>query len=356
MTIREQLLAVLLLTAAVYLPIRSNAYVYEDHRVVSESMALSSSVLNDPRQWSTLGRDLTMYSVWIPAKIAGSDAAPIQHAVGVAVHLLNGLLLFAVLSAVVTDKRAALLGTAVYLLHPIMFETVGYVASRADLLMQTGMLAALWCVTRNRVRWFALSLALLFALASKQTAVVLLPMIWLVPIADKNDQWKARSVTLALAAIIAVAAYHFVVIGQPDSLPYPPLARAAYQATAFWRMVSLVIMPYGFSIDHDIGQAPLWVAGLSLWAICFTVYLSAIQYRAGRPWIGFCLGAPLLVILPRLILPWPEFFNEHQASAFMPCVAMLVAMGYQARASVVMWFESLIQRAAGRVLQKESVA
>jgi len=94
-------------------------------------------------------------------------------------HIFNGLLFF-VLVQKVTDyykftSHFALIATALYLLSPLSPEVSSWVATRFDVLVQTFMLLALYSAWCYRRVWTLLFLV--FALLSKESAIVIIPML-----------------------------------------------------------------------------------------------------------------------------------------------------------------------------------
>ena len=100
-----------------YAPALSGPMVYEDTQHFA------------PMTWDqvTHGRSLTA------ASFALTPNAASAHAFSVAVHLLNGLLLSAILWSLATPFAAWAL-TTLFLVHPLQTEAVAYITGRGELL------------------------------------------------------------------------------------------------------------------------------------------------------------------------------------------------------------------------------
>lgn len=310
----------LLLTVLAYGGIRSNGWVYED-------AAMQIVAQGDPGySVGLLSRNLARWSVHATAQAFGPEPLP-QHVVQLAGHLVNGLLVLA-LASVFLPSAWALLTMGVFLLHPLQVETAAYVASRPDLLMTMGLLVAVNLAVRPLTwhRWPMLAGAVLMALYSKQTGIVVLPVLvliawWKQPVEREGWAWGLFGIVGACLTLI-VAVPHDL-----DALPYSVLGTAAYQSTAFLRQVSLVLVPVGFTIDHNIGIVPLPIAGAALFGVLLasTAALGALWRGRGEPWPLLVLW-PVLMVAPRFVLHIPEFFNEHQFYPAMPAVCLLLTL------------------------------
>jgi protein O-mannosyl-transferase len=101
------------------------------------------------------------------------------HIVNLALHLINALLVWALLARL-RVPGAALAG-AIFALHPVQVESVAWITERKNVLMGLFFLSTLWCWIRfidipSRLRWMFYLLALVFyalALFSKTTACTL---------------------------------------------------------------------------------------------------------------------------------------------------------------------------------------
>ncbi len=325
---RFAIVAVLVLTVLSYSGVRQNGWVYEDAAMREAAEHLTPDYSN-----GLLTRNISRGSVYATARAFGPTPQA-QHAVQLVGHLVNGVLVFA-FASVLMPQLWALLAMAIFLLHPLSVDTAAYVASRPDLLMTTALLIALNMAVRPVTWWRGLVIGLAFfaGLASKQTAVVIAPltllMVWSRHPKDHDGFMWAREgfawtfVGLLMAgATLALRLPHDL-----DALPYSTLGTAAYQSAAFWRQVLLVVVPAGFTMDHNIGIVPIGLAGFAL-AVNIAIgawALAALWHQRVGYWPVLTLW-PLLMVAPRFLLRQPEFFNEHQFYPAMPAMAMIVAL------------------------------
>jgi tetratricopeptide (TPR) repeat protein len=169
------LVAALALTTLVYWPSLSGGYVFDDYPNIVQNTPVHVQSLN----WDSLReaamaspstvliRPLAMLSFGIDWYLTGGSPFEMK-AVNLVIHLINGLLLFALLrrvthiaiagqpgaatSAITHADLLALVVTAAWLLAPINFTAVGYIVQRMEALCQMFVLAGLWGYVAARER------------------------------------------------------------------------------------------------------------------------------------------------------------------------------------------------------------
>ncbi len=266
-----------------------------------------------------------------------------SHLTNLALHLVNGVLVYGVALAWVSPA-GALVTTAAFLLHPIQTEAVAYVASRSELLATTCALLALW-LTQRRVRsrwtWALVWLCVAAAVCAKESAAVVVPLIalsaWARGVRVARGWWIAGLVpVVAMAISVFWFDYHRQARGELS-----PVGYAATQATAVWRYLALVVWPMGLTIDHDVARVPWILRGLALATLLAGVagailLLASISDETGqRRRLCDVLGVPLAVavggvwvavaLTPRFLVPTSEVLNEHQT--LLPFVGVWLAVG-----------------------------
>lgn len=312
---RGLLVCALLLMLVAYARVLHAPFVYEDAMTVKP---VASLTWQDPVGWLQTGRAMTRLSLDANYLMDGLNPRG-YHAVNILVHGLNGVLVYRIGAALMPGTAAAL-AAGLFLLHPIQTEAVSYVSGRSELLALGFLLAALWCVLGplTKTRGIGFLLCAVAAMASKETGaavVVLAPLLaW---VTRQDREWYAL---IALLPIVALLHAHEALWGNS----YAFLNHAggfgylAYQCAALWKMISLVVVPVGFTIDHDVQGwsrlvALVALAGVGAWSL---VVVAALVARARV--IALCLAWPLIVLAPRFFVRIIETLNEHQTySAFV---------------------------------------
>jgi hypothetical protein len=146
-----------LLTVGIYLPGLHGGFLFDDFANLT-ALAAPGPVDNWPAFWRYItsgtadptGRPLTLLTFLIDARNWPADPFPFKRT-NLILHLINGALLYALLIRlgewVTTDLKrrqtAALLGTALWLLHPLLVSTTLYIVQREAMLPATCVLAGL---------------------------------------------------------------------------------------------------------------------------------------------------------------------------------------------------------------------
>ena len=310
---------VVAIAAALYTSTLGNGFCFDDHRAIEQNPCVAAdgecASLLTTDFWGTpltsrrshrSYRPLSVLSLRVNARLFGSGAAS-YHAANVLLHALNSWLLWQHASVALGGRAAPLAAALLYASHPVNSEAVAYCAGRADLLAAAlGMLGML-LHGRARARaaapaaaaesaaraaadsslllsWLSGTLCLAMALASKETALVLLPacvasdVILLATSSRSSDEAKRLARTMApgwmcLAALAAgfVAlrahlvgpiAHHFRRLDNPIPSMTSATARALACARVHLLCASLLVWPATLSADYSYDALSLGGAGL----------------------------------------------------------------------------------------------
>lgn len=304
----------LIVTALVYAPTLTYGFVYEDFN----DLPLLLEPLTPLLATHNPARRLTQLSYAVSAWLTPNDPLG-YHAVNVGLHLLNVSLVLALARAVFAPGPA-LLAAAVFALHPIQVEAVAYVSARADLLATTGVLLALLATSRGLLPGVVAGLAV--ACLAKETAIVawaLVPLwaAW-TRVAFPFRWWLAA----AFLVPVGLMAYGPQIYRLVPVVDLPSLARTA---AAVWRLIALVIVPVGFTVDHDWSGIATWITVVALVALVgLAVWATTIGW-ARRNWIAFASIWTLVALSPRFVIPLVEGLHEHHF--LMPSIAWCLCAG-----------------------------
>lgn len=274
-------------------------------------------------------RPLLKLSFALCQELGGGVVA--AHALNVAIHALNTLLLWglwrrwlpALAPGLARSDLAALLAALLFALHPATTEAVTYASGRSISLATSFGLAALLADDQAREqpqrRWLAWAGPLLFALALavRETALVILaaPLLyaWALGQPLRPVLWRLRRHGVVLAAAVCAAlatpGYH-VFFGV--SLATRDLATQALgQLLAHGYLLSHPLLGL-LNIDPDLrapaAWSPLLIACAALLGLLFATLLAA---RRRLPWLAFALGWYLLQLAPgNSLLPRLDLAND----------------------------------------------
>lgn len=240
------------------------------------------------------------------SQTASLDARPF-HAVSLLLHILNALLVFALLRRLVRSDWGAFAGALLFAIHPVQVESVAWVTGLTDLLGAFFSLLAIWEHLRfretNQRRHFALAtLWFLLAMLSKPSAAIL-PLIvlavdhWLLG-RSWRDGLKTLGAWLPLAAGSVLIAHHAEpILHGSVTTPWAmrPLIAGDALALALWHL----IWPAPLTVDY--GRSPAAVLGGKPWRMLLVVLaLGALVWRVRRPWLFASTAILVLALLPTL--------------------------------------------------------
>ena len=259
-----------------------------------------------------------------------------HHAVNLALHLANALLVFLALHALsgATWRSAAV--AALFAVHPLRVESVAWVAERKDLL--SGFFALLALLAWARFARLREPRAYVAALAAFAAGLLAKPMLvtWpfvlglveLWPLAGLRTRADLRLRLRELAPFFALSAASCAITlaaQAPAITPLPLelrvanalLAFPAYLSRAFWPSGLAALYPYRSSPGVlEVGAAAALVIGLSL---------LAFAQRRRRPWllVGWLWFAGMLVPTLGLVQVGVQAFADRYT--YLPLLGVTVA-------------------------------
>ncbi len=288
------------------------------------------------RSWDTAvtgtSRPLTNLSFWLQYQLGWTHAA-FFHAINIALHMVNALLLWRILYHVtrhIAANRRLLLSAAAALLwavHPIHAESVTYIVQRAEVLSATFILAGLLlgagCLTeRRRARITVMLACFVLAYLSKPTAVVAPLLFFILDIAISGGVRKAwkdnRAVhilgmlTLCVPLMLLVrphesstsAGFGMSVIGFRDYLLFQPRSLLIHTGKLFWP--ARLLIEYGYDIERGIILPLLFLAVVGI----VGVILVMVSRRGGLTRVGAAWFVACLV--PVMLVPLADLYAEHR--------------------------------------------
>jgi protein O-mannosyl-transferase len=280
----------------------------------------------------------TEHAVWAATPLG-------YHVTNLLLHALNTLLLLVLARRSGVSEHMALLGAAIFALHPIQTEAVAYVAGRTDLLMTTGALASCLLLLGAGAplgRGIAAALAGAVALLSKESGYALV-LLWPWLAWRHERTMRAR---LALAGPGAVIALALLAVRAGD-LPDPALslspARLAGVGQAIASYAALLAWPIGLQVDRltplPAGPPALAVGLLALAAALALSAWGLTRRGAAGDWtawtVAFYLPAANVVALYPAIADRALFTPEHNLYAPLAGLGVLAAMATARAASVL---------------------
>jgi protein O-mannosyl-transferase len=267
---------------ALYLGSISTPFIFDDNTAIVSNPQVRrlwplSEAMTAPPDLPTSNRPLAALSFSINYAL-GELRVEGYHAVNLALHGANALLLYALLLLLLRHpqlpeqtRRAALplsaAATLLWCVHPLLSESVVYVTQRTELMAAFFYLATLVCAVRafcepqRRVWEFAACVAALLGIGAKETAATVglavlcldrlaySPSV-LVALRSRRVLYAGLASQLALALAMAIAApYSRAGVGYHDGVS--ALQWLATQAGVLVMYLQLALWPRSLSISYD---------------------------------------------------------------------------------------------------------
>lgn len=233
-------------------------------------------------------------------------------------HALNGWLLALLAGSLTSSRRVAVLAGAVFVVFPIHPEAVTWVCARYDLVCTTGVLAALlaWHAyvgpDGGAVQWIAAALATSAALASKEMAFALAPLLLILTWAGPRSRRAWVGLALLGLVFLGYFALRLELLGGFGGMPGEG-GRLTSQLRPGRPSFVYHALTYGFVPTLRLPVGPAWLPLQILPVAAFGLGFVGIARRgwgaASFRSLGLalaCFGASLLPIAS-----WATFWGGH---------------------------------------------
>lgn len=338
----------LCLALIAYLPALRGPFLFDDLGLPilsgAQNQAWTAYVVRGARAVFNLSL-LLDYNLW------GLNPAPF-HILNWLLHCANGLLVFFILRKLIDMARNTLrepvqanilaaFGAALFLLHPIQTEAVSYIASRSEVLSVFFSFAAYALfLYRSEVsielsRALAIVALILLGIASKETAVAMVPVFLLTDYVF-NPGFSFRGIfgnwRLYLPMIAGGAAgglYIYQKVSREGTagagLPFGPFDYLVTQFKVVFIYLRLVVFPWGQNLDHGFpitktpGDLLAWLGLLSLLALTVAAWI----FRKQLPLVFLGWTSYLVLLAPTSsILPIMDPLVERRV--YLPSLGLLL--------------------------------
>ncbi|OLD65013.1 MAG: hypothetical protein AUI47_03220 [Acidobacteria bacterium 13_1_40CM_2_68_5] len=308
------------------LPAADAPFTYDEHAGIEENRVVhTGSALGEAlayRYSPDQARPLFFASLLMDADLWGMQPRGFR-LTGFLLHLVCGALLYLLLKRPPGTAPAALAGTALFLLHPLQSESVLYIWGRSEILSTLfglgAMLLALQAEgARRGLLWAGAFACMALGLASKEEAVIV-PIIFIM-------WWglvEGRPVRpgLAPAAVMAIPVAVFLAA---RAIGLGNIGRQVYvrsvadnilgQGLVTLRMIRLLFLPFGQSVDHA-ARVPGPIVGGLAFAACAAI-VGGAAYFAGRAASSRVAAGVLIAALATVLywlVPLPDLMCERRA-------------------------------------------
>lgn len=347
------ILLIIAVTLITYCDSLNNSFIWDDRAFVTENEAVKklspASVVSNFIDRDTVSSDASLSKdVWRPLvttsfsldhKLWGSDAR-LYHAENTVFHILNALLVYAMVVALAGSPVAACAAALVFAIHPVQTEAVTLVSGRANVLFLFFFLLAFLCYIGNKKRAIAgpflygLSLILfLMGLLSKEMAITL-PLVLIAYdnlFRSKEERPALFSYAPFFIIILAYLVARFAVLGTlaqregwwgPDMQSYLfTTLRVAFS------YVRLLFLPANLKADYMINISRSLIEPEVLSAAIGLAFIAALYaLTRNRRQISFYIWWFFITLLPVCnLVPFKAVMAER--FLYLPSIAFAALFG-----------------------------
>ena len=270
----------ILVTFIVFLPALYSGYIYDDYRFIVDNPSMNESIdlkavfldpgTMDNQRVHDIYRPLRTLAFAIERRIGGQGPL-LHHIVGILMHLINTCLVFRFITIILKPSCKensawfpALLGAALFALHPVQVESVAWISSRGDQLVVFFVMLCLINTLAGKSRHTALKASLtgllcLLACLSKESGAITSAFIVLAGLCLKNRRNGGLLLHAAFAlgtTILYLLLRSHVLGGLNDQIPHHGAnvwSNCLYALFGLFYQVSLLFRPWFSNIDYQDG-------------------------------------------------------------------------------------------------------
>ena len=348
---RAAIYAILLLSAAVYLPSIDGLALWDDRALIGAYRSLGQCVETPFLQHYF--RPLVSITFFLEWRVWGRDAF-FCHQDNLLIHVATTGALVGLLRALFVNRWVAALGGLLFAVQPAQVCTVAWIGGRTDSLCTLWLTLFLWTLMLSaRARggrgclWTALSVLLFeLALLTKEQALAVLPLaptvyLWLGANQEPRRMETSgsavgaaavRSLPLLAAGIVFVALWllHYPDPRAPQRVPAVDQALLAGHAAAYYGLLFLAPAPrwlHTLTLAH-LENLGWWPAAAGYTLLAALVFL-LVRWRKTSPSSAILLLYALLAYVPvSNLVPMPSLYAApYRVGILGPAIAALMAAG-----------------------------
>ncbi|MGA2138669.1 MAG: glycosyltransferase family 39 protein, partial [Verrucomicrobiia bacterium] len=361
-----------LITLLTYQPAWRAGFIWDDDDHLTANRAMTA-----PRGlqmiWSSLAVSryypLTLTSFWVQRRLWGLNPMP-YHLVNIALHAVNGVLLFSLLRRL--RVPAAWLAAIVWVLHPVNVESVAWITELKNTQSAAFFFLALLCFLRFEAgagrRWYALALLWGLAAMLSKPSTVVLPLVLLLCVGWQRRRWRWLDMVriapffglaLGTSALTIIEQHGHIVrdgmadwqLGVAKRLIIASKAVWFYAAKLLWPVKLAFVYPR-WEVQADSFPSWLPLAGLVAVGMVMWVWRGQRRVQAMLFGVGFFVAAllPVLGFFDVYYFRYSYVADHFQYLACIGLISLAVSAGTAICERAGQWGRNLGTLAAAIVL------
>lgn len=348
------------LVALIYWQTGGFAFVnFDDPRYVTQNARVKAGLTWDGFLWALSGFSdanwlpLTWLSLMTDVEVFGVDPGRI-HAVNVALHAANSVVLFLVLQAATGRAWRSAVVAALFAVHPLHVESVAWVSERKDVLSTLFWFLAIgawvrWVRQPSRARYLAVVAAMALGLLSKAMVVTLpatLVLLDLWPLRRLGgasptparvwplvvEKWPLWALSAAGSVVTIVAQRRGGTIAGTVAIPLGErfgnalLAYGLYLRNTVWPDGLAAVYPHPSLTPSGLSWGAVALSG----AVVALVSVAAVRSWGARPYLAVGWAWYLGTLLPVIGILQVGLQGMADRYTYVPLVGVFVAVVWAA--------------------------
>ncbi|HEY6000254.1 MAG TPA: tetratricopeptide repeat protein [bacterium] len=337
-------------TTAVLLPMLGNGYVFDDLYYVQQNAHVQKGLTASGVRWAfttfyeSNWHPLTWLSHMLDVSLFGPGPRG-PHAVNGVLHLMNTLLLWAVLRGATAAPWASTFVALLFAIHPLHVESVAWISERKDVLSTLFLLLALgsWLRYARRpcISWYAMTVVCFALGLLAKPMLVTLPLLLLFadawPLGRLAPSGGGAPVRRAIAEklpllLLSLGSAAVTVLAQQQggSLvaweSFPIAARLGNAARSYVSYLGAAAWPHGLSAFYPFRPHSAWtweVFGATALLVAATV--GTFLARRGQPHLLFGWLWYLVTLVPVIGLVQVGMQSSADRYTYVPLIGPFVA-------------------------------
>ena len=257
------------------------------------------------------------------------------HIVNVLLHMASVVLLYQVLVRCKINEFQSFLLAIIFTVHPVLSQAVAWIPGRNDTLLAVFAFSFLVCAidyqNKSKPGQLALSaLFLLLAFFTKETAVFIPPVAFIIFIMVLGKNWLARTNIIQYVTWAACFAVWFAMRSQASNIKAATQPDLGIMAGGFVRRLPLIVqylgkifIPFNLSV-FPMQQDTTYLYGL----VAIPVLAVALFFSKNVDWRRVIAGFSifLLLLIPALLVPNSLNEQTFEHRLYLPVLGILLVI------------------------------
>lgn len=320
-----------LFSGLIYINALDNPFVYDDHRTVLQNRSIDDVWAVRTIVYREMTRPVVNYSYAVDRAIWGEGVFGF-HLTSILLHVVNVLLLFQFARRVVEDQQArraapisprispplvAFCTAAIFGLHPLMTEAVGYISGRSEVLCGTLFLGALLAMRRwmrgDGRTWLVGGFGMWVAALLTKEIAAMWPLVLLAydrlvvrddPARARRRWWRVLAPMMGLTLLAGLVRLAVLLLVENPDATGVIWRYALVEIEVAFRYFALLLSPSQLSVFHQVDEvfwppAFLLVASV-VWLLVWVFGAVRVRRLDGAITLGMLWF--LLLLVPSAVL------------------------------------------------------